>query len=87
MHTNHIKDDLARNGIHSPLEVLYNPSYEQLFAEETRQGLTGFDVGRVTNAGATAVDTGVFTGRSPRDKYWVKDQDTADTLWWSDQGK
>jgi len=78
--------DLQQLGIAAPREVLYNPSYDLLFAEETRPGLYGFELGQVTSSGAVAVDTGEFTGRSPRDKYWVKDETTRDVLWWSDQG-
>lgn len=77
---------LQQLGIQSPTEVLYNPDYNTLFKEETRPELSGYDVGRVTKSGAVAVDTGIFTGRSPKDKYFVKDDSTRDTLWWSDQG-
>jgi len=81
-----LSEALSRYGIHDPLEILYNPDYDSLFREETRPGLSGFEAGRVTQSGAVAVDTGVFTGRSPKDKYFVKDDTTRDTLWWSDQG-
>ena len=67
--------------------MVYNPSYETLFEEETRPELAGFEKGVVTETGAVAVDTGIFTGRSPKDKYLVKDNTTHDTVWWSDQGK
>lgn len=77
---------LQQLGIQAPTEILYNPDYETLFQEETRPELSGYDVGRVTKSGAVAVDTGIFTGRSPKDKYFVKDDTTRDTLWWSDQG-
>jgi len=77
---------LAVYGIHNPQEILYNPDYDTLFREETRPELSGYDVGRETRSGAVAVNTGVFTGRSPKDKYFVKDDTTRDTLWWSDQG-
>src|SRR5690606_6342561 len=63
------------------------PSYELLFEEETRPGLEGYEKGVVTNLGAVAVDTGIFTGRSPKDKYIVRDDVTRDTFWWADQGK
>lgn len=79
--------DLSQYNIHNPLELIYNPSYEQLFAEETRDDLTGFERGHLTSLGAVAVDTGIFTGRSPKDKYIVRDETTKDTIWWSDQGK
>jgi phosphoenolpyruvate carboxykinase (ATP) len=81
-----LRELLSEYGIQNPLEILYNPSYEALFREETRPELSGYEAGRVTNSGAVAVDTGIFTGRSPKDKYFVKDDTTRDTLWWSDQG-
>ena len=68
-------------------EVVRNPSYEQLFLEETRSDLQGFERGVVTELGAVKVDTGIFTGRSPKDKYIVKDETTQDTIWWADGGK
>ncbi len=81
------KLDLSRYGISNVREIVYNPSYEQLFAEETRPDLQGFERGVVTELGAVCVRTGIFTGRSPKDKYIVRDDSTRDTLWWSDQGK
>jgi len=78
---------LANYGIAEPSELIVNPSYEQLYVEETRDDLEGFEAGTVTDMGAVAVNTGIFTGRSPQDKYIVKDDTTRDTLWWSDQGK
>ncbi len=79
--------DLSVYGINDVAEVVYNPSYELLFAEETKSGLTGFDKGVETESGAVNVDTGIFTGRSPKDKYIVRDDTSRDTVWWSDQGK
>ena len=79
--------DLSIYGIQKPSEILHNPSFETLFFEETRDDLKGFERAVVTDLGAVAVDTGEFTGRSPKDKYIVKDDTTRDTLWWSDQGK
>ena len=79
--------DLSSYGISNVAEIVYNPSYELLFAEETRSDLTGYDKGIVTELGAVSVDTGIFTGRSPKDKYIVRDDTTRDTVWWSDQGK
>lgn len=73
-------------GIHAPQSIVYNPSYDMLFQEETCNGLSGYEAGKVTKSGAVAVDTGIFTGRSPKDKYFVKDDTTRDTIWWSDQG-
>ena len=72
--------------ISAPKELIYNPSYELLFEEETSPDRQGYEVGKLTNSDAVAVDTGIFTGRSPKDKYFVKDDTTRDTLWWSDQG-
>ncbi|MNX38034.1 Phosphoenolpyruvate carboxykinase [ATP] [compost metagenome] len=78
---------LDQYGIKNSQEIVRNPSYEQLFAEETRPDLEGFERGVVTELGAVNVNTGIFTGRSPKDKYIVKDGTTQDTVWWSDQGK
>ncbi|PLK58699.1 phosphoenolpyruvate carboxykinase (ATP), partial [Candidatus Palibaumannia cicadellinicola] len=75
---------LISYGITDCCELIYNPSFEQLFVEETNQNLTGFERGTVTSSGAVAVNTGVFTGRSPFDKYFVRDKNTYDQLWWSD---
>ncbi len=75
--------DLAKYGITDVAEVLHNPSYEQLFEEETRPELTGYEKGTVTDSGAVAVHTGEFTGRSPKDKYIVLDDVTRDTVWWN----
>lgn len=79
--------DLSQYGITDVTEIYYNPSYEFLFEQETRPDLTGYDQGRLTTSGAVAVDTGIFTGRSPKDKYIVRDDVTRDTIWWSDQGQ
>ena len=79
--------DLSQYGISGTREVLRNPSFETLYAEETAEGLTGYEKGTVTDSGAIAVDTGIFTGRSPKDKYIVRDDTTRDTVWWADQGE
>ena len=80
--------DLTKYGLTGVTEIVHNPSYEQLFEEETRDDLEGFERGVVTELGAVAVDTGIFTGRSPKDKYIVKDATTEDTVWWtSDHAK
>ncbi|MDO6544998.1 phosphoenolpyruvate carboxykinase (ATP) [Photobacterium sanguinicancri] len=79
--------DLSKYGINNVTEVVRNPSYEVLFEEETKPGLEGYEKGIVTELGAVSVDTGIFTGRSPKDKFIVKDDTTRDTLWWADQGK
>lgn len=75
--------DLTPYGIHNTPEIVHNPNYEQLFREETRDHLSGYERGHVTKSGAVAVDTGIFTGRSPRDKFIVRDAVTSDTLWWA----
>ncbi|MBR4660552.1 MAG: phosphoenolpyruvate carboxykinase (ATP), partial [Bacteroidales bacterium] len=80
--------DLSRYGITNVGKVFYNPSYDDLYKAETDPSLTGFDRGVVTELGAVNVMTGVYTGRSPKDKFWVMDDVTRDTVWWtSDQYK
>jgi len=79
--------DLRPYGINNVEEVFYNPSYELLFEHETNPELEGYEKGQLTESGAIAVDTGIFTGRSPKDKYIVRDDTSKDTVWWSDQGK
>ena len=79
--------DLSQYGITDANEIIHNPSYDLLFEEETREDLTGYEKGTVSNLGAVAVDTGIFTGRSPKDKYIVMDEVSRDTVWWSTQGK
>ncbi|MFN8241709.1 MAG: phosphoenolpyruvate carboxykinase (ATP) [Bacteroidales bacterium] len=79
------KDKLAEYGITDVTEIVYNPSYEILFREETREELEGFERGIVTNTGAVSVDTGIFHGRSPKDKYIVLDDKTKDTVWWKSE--
>ncbi|SLM64905.1 MULTISPECIES: phosphoenolpyruvate carboxykinase (ATP) [Dickeya] len=78
---------LTAYGINDVREIVYNPSYDLLFTEETSPTLQGYERGIETQLGAIAVDTGIFTGRSPKDKYIVRDDVTRDTVWWSDQGK
>ena len=75
--------DLTKYGITGATEIVYNPSYEQLFAEETKPGLEGFEVGQETELGAVNVMTGVYTGRSPKDKFIVKDATSENTVWWT----
>lgn len=72
-------------GIYDVKDVVYNPSYEVLFEEETKPGLEGYEKGIVTTQGAVAVDTGIFTGRSPKDKYIVLDKTTENTMWWTSE--
>jgi len=73
---------LESYGIKNASEVIYNPSYEFLFEEELKPNLEGYEKGQLTELGAVNVMTGVFTGRSPKDKYIVKDAITKDTIWW-----
>lgn len=75
--------NLGKYGIQNVKEIVYNPSYEDLFKEEMRPDLEGFEKGQLTELDAVNVMTGVFTGRSPRDKYIVKDDTTRDTIWWT----
>jgi len=78
-------DDLKGYGIENITDIIYNPSYNVLFAEETRPGLYGYEKGIITRSGAVSVDTGIFTGRSPNDKYVVLDDTTRDTVWWKSE--
>jgi phosphoenolpyruvate carboxykinase (ATP) len=75
--------DLSQYGITDVSEVVYNPSYEQLFEEETNPNLEGYEKGVVTELGAVNVSTGIFTGRSPKDKFIVKDASTEEHMWWT----
>lgn len=77
-----IRQDLANYGIDDAKEVFYNLSYDELYNHETDPSLSGFDKGFVTSTGAVAVDTGIFTGRSPKDKYIVRDDVTQNNVWW-----
>lgn len=82
-----IQADLESYGITGVNEIYYNPSYEELFKHETDPTLEGFEKGVLTDTGAINVDTGKFTGRSPKDKFIVYDDTSKDTVWWSTQGK
>ena len=75
--------DLAKYGISGTTEIVYNPSFEELFNEETKENLEGYEVGQVTELGAVNVMTGIFTGRSPKDKYIVMDENSKNTIWWT----
>ena len=77
--------DLSKYGIAGTSEVLRNPSYDVLFQEETKAGLEGFEKGQVTELGAVNVMTGIYTGRSPKDKFIVKDATSEDTVWWTSE--
>ncbi|MCI5938591.1 MAG: phosphoenolpyruvate carboxykinase (ATP) [Acholeplasmataceae bacterium] len=75
--------DLAKYGIHDVKEIVYNPSYEMLFEEETKPTLEGYEKGQVSELGAVNVMTGIYTGRSPKDKFIVVDENSKDTVWWT----
>lgn len=75
--------DLAKYGIHTVSDVVYNPSYETLYEEEMRSDLEGYARGTLTKSGAVNVNTGIFTGRSPKDKYIVDDDMSRDSFWWT----
>ncbi|SFQ33261.1 phosphoenolpyruvate carboxykinase (ATP) [Lachnospiraceae bacterium XBB1006] len=77
--------DLEKYGITDVKEVVYNPSYELLFEEETKEGLTGYEAGQVSELGAVNVMTGIYTGRSPKDKFIVMDENSKDTVWWTSE--
>ena len=75
--------NLSKYGITGTTEIVYNPSYEMLFEEETKPELEGFDKGQVSELGAVNVMTGIYTGRSPKDKYIVMDENSKNTVWWT----
>ena len=77
--------DLTKYGITGTVEIVHNPSYEVLFAEETKAGLEGFEKGQETELGAVNVMTGIYTGRSPKDKFLVKDATSENTVWWTSE--
>ena len=77
------KVDLNKYGITGTTEIIYNPSYEQLFQDEMDPALTGYEKGQLTELDAVNVMTGVYTGRSPKDKYIVMDENSKDTVWWT----
>ena len=79
------KLDLSRYGITGTTEIVHNPSYEFLYEEETKAGLEGFDKGQLTELGAVNVMTGVYTGRSPKDKFIVMDEQSKNTVWWTSE--
>ncbi len=78
--------DLSKYGITDVKEILHNPSYDTLFEEELKPGLEGYEKGQLTELGAVNVMTGIYTGRSPKDKYIVEDDTTRDTIWWTSPG-
>ena len=78
--------DLKAYGITGVKEIVYNPSYEFLFKEEMNPALTGYDKGQLTELDAVNVMTGIYTGRSPKDKFIVMDENSKDTVWWTTDG-
>ena len=78
--------DLTKYGITGATEIIHNPSYDFLFEEENKPELTGYDKGQKTELGAMNVMTGIYTGRSPKDKYIVMDENSKDTVWWTTDG-
>ncbi len=75
--------DLTKYGITGTTEIVYNPSFEMLFEEELKEDLTGFERGQLSELGAVNVMTGIYTGRSPKDKFIVMDENSKDTVWWT----
>lgn len=87
VYSHSVVKNLQELGLEHIGAIVRNPSYADLFSEETNTDLMSWEQGHLTNLGAVAVDTGIFTGRSPKDKYIVRDATTQNTVWWSDQGK
>ena len=79
------KLDLSKYGITDVKEILHNPSYEELFKAETDPSLTGYEKGQVTELGAVNVMTGIYTGRSPKDKFFVKNEASEKNVWWTSE--
>ena len=75
--------DLSKYGITGTTSIIHNPSYEALFEAEMDPALTGYEKGQLTELGAVNVMTGVYTGRSPKDKYIVMDENSKNTVWWT----
>ena len=75
--------DLTKYGITNATKVIYNPSYEELYKAEIDPSLNGYEVGQETELGAVNVMTGIYTGRSPKDKFFVMDEVSKDTIWWT----
>ena len=77
------KIDLTKYGITGTPEIIYNPSYDDLYKAEMDPSLTGYEKGQLTELGAVNVMTGIYTGRSPKDKFFVMDETSKDTVWWT----
>ncbi|NPD47171.1 phosphoenolpyruvate carboxykinase (ATP) [Methanococcoides sp. SA1] len=80
-----VRKDLASYGINEVEEIYYNLSYDELYKHETNPKLEGYEKGYVTNLGAVTVDTGIFTGRSPKDKYIVEEEENVNNIWWKNE--
>ena len=80
------KIDLSKYGITGATEIVYNPSYDTLYKDELNPELKGYEKGKLTELGAVDVMTGVYTGRSPKDKFFVMDETSKDTVWWTSEG-
>ena len=78
--------DLSQYGIKDVKKIIHNPSYDDLYKDELNPALEGYEKGYLTDLGAVDVFTGVYTGRSPKDKYLVKDEVTENTVWWTSDG-
>ena len=78
-----VEINLSKYGITGTTEIVHNPSYDELFNEETKPELEGFEKGQVSELGAVNVMTGIYTGRSPKDKFIVEDETSKDTVWWT----
>ncbi|WP_301709253.1 phosphoenolpyruvate carboxykinase (ATP), partial [uncultured Duncaniella sp.] len=76
--------DLSQYGI-TGAQVIHNPSYDQLFIDEVKPGLEGYEKGQETELGAVNVMTGIYTGRSPKDKFFVKDSTSENSIWWTSE--
>lgn len=82
-----IQEQLAQLGILNPQKIYYNLSYDELYKHEINPSLEGYEKAFWTKSGALSVDTGIFTGRSPKDKYIVMDDTSRDHVWWAGKGK
>jgi len=82
-----LKKALGNYGITDVKEIFYNPSFDLLYKHETDPKLEGYERGFVTKLGAVNVDTGIFTGRSPKDKYIIKEPSSEANVWWAEQNK
>ncbi len=82
-----IKDTLIESGIKNPKTLYHNLSYDDLYKHELNPELEGFEAGFATATGAVAVDTGIFTGRSPKDKYIVKEETSENNIWWRNENR